>query len=156
MQILHLDPVPELLARTRGELPAAFDPALPLRREPSPGRLDVMGGIADYTGSLVAEATLDRAAAVILQERSDRELQIFSFNLFDEHRPFTFRIALDALTKSSADELRREFASPGAVGRPISPVVFLFSTNTATSISVIQSFPGINLAILTPCRWARA
>src|SRR5690606_34860075 len=75
---------------------------------------DVMGGIADYTGSLVCEATLDRAAAVALATRPhDRQLQVFSFNLLDEHRPFTFRIGLDALASASVDDLRRELAEPG-------------------------------------------
>ena len=68
----------------------------------------------DYTGSLVCEATLDRAAAVMLQERlHDREAQVFSFNLFDEHRPFTFRISLDALASGSVADLRRDLQEPG-------------------------------------------
>src|SRR5690606_25875955 len=79
----------------------------------APGRLDVMGGIADYTGSLVCEATLDRAAAVALQGREDREIQVFSFNLFDEHQPFTFRMSLDALAGAKIDTLQRAFAEPG-------------------------------------------
>src|SRR5215208_3180619 len=79
-----LEPVPTLLKRVREELPefARSTPAVGrVRVSRAPGRLDVMGGIADYTGSLVCEGTLDRAAAVVLQERSpaDRELQIFSF-----------------------------------------------------------------------------
>lgn len=109
----RLEPVPTLLARVRTELPADFPPGQPIRVSRAPGRLDVMGGIADYTGSLVCEATLDRAAAVALRERDDRVLQIFSFNLFDEHLPFTFRMPLDALARASADDLRREFAAPG-------------------------------------------
>ena len=75
-----------------------------------------MGGIADYTGSLVCEATLDRAAAVALTERDDRYVQVFSFNLFDDHLPFTFRIPLDALSGHSPaelDTLRNEFNEPG-------------------------------------------
>jgi L-arabinokinase len=114
-ELLSLDPVPTLLARTRAELSASFDFARPMRISRAPGRLDVMGGIADYTGSLVCEATLDRAAAVVLQEREprDRELQIFSFNLFDEHQPFTFRMPIDALTNASVKSLRTEFAEPG-------------------------------------------
>ncbi len=111
--ILQLDPVPMLLQRTRAELSASFDFTRAMRVSRAPGRLDVMGGIADYTGSLVAEATLDRAAAVISQERTDRELRIFSFNLLDEHRPFTFGISLDALAGGSPEALRREFAEPG-------------------------------------------
>ena len=36
-----------------------------------------MGGIADYTGSLVCEAPLDRAAAVVLQEREPRDMEAY-------------------------------------------------------------------------------
>jgi L-arabinokinase len=89
-ELLSLEPVPTLLARARVELAApgaagALDFARPMRVSRAPGRLDVMGVIADYTGSLVCESPLDRAAAVVLHEREprDRELQIFSFNLFD-------------------------------------------------------------------------
>src|ERR1700744_5542703 len=93
-KIQDIDPVPTLLSRTRAELSASFSAARPMRISRAPGRLDVMGGIADYTGSLVCEATLDRAAAVALQPRHDRQIQVFSFNLFDEHVPFTFRMPL--------------------------------------------------------------
>jgi L-arabinokinase len=110
---LSLEPVPVLLKRIREELSAEFDPAKPMRISRAPGRLDVMGGIADYTGSLVAEATLDRAATVALQERNDRALRCFSFNLLDEHQPFTFQMPLDALAKVPLAALRREFAEPG-------------------------------------------
>jgi L-arabinokinase len=111
--LLRLEPVPTLLRRVRAELSADFPPGSPMRISRAPGRLDVMGGIADYTGSLVCEATLDRAAAVALRERDDRELQVFSFNLYDEHQPFTFRMPIDALATASIDDLRREFAAPG-------------------------------------------
>src|SRR4030095_15361146 len=72
-----------------------------------------MGGIADYTGSMVCELPLDRAAAVVLTERDDRQVQVFSFNLHDEHKPFTLRIPLDALATNSLDALRQEFNEPG-------------------------------------------
>jgi galactokinase len=107
------EPVATLLARLRAELSADFRPPRPIRLSRAPGRLDVMGGIADYTGSLVCEMPLDRAAAVALQERDDRQLQIFSFNLFDEHKPFTLQIPLDALAKQPVENLRREFNEPG-------------------------------------------
>ena len=77
-----------------------------------------MGGIADYTGSLVCELPLDRAAAVALQERDDRQVQVFSFNLFDEHKPFTLRISVDALAGGSVDELRHD--TEVVVGMPLS------------------------------------
>src|SRR5215212_8778515 len=111
--LLTLDPVPTLLSRLRNELPEIFLPTKPTRVTRAPGRLDVMGGIADYTGSLVCEMPLDRAAAVALQERQDREVQVFSFNLLDEHKPFTLRIPLDAIATAKLEDLRREFAEPG-------------------------------------------
>jgi galactokinase len=111
--LLDLDPVPTLLKRVRGELAADFGGSRRIRVSRAPGRLDVMGGIADYTGSLVCEMPLDRAAAVALSERDDRQLQVFSFNLLDEHKPFTLRISLDRLANGSIDDLRREFDEPG-------------------------------------------
>jgi L-arabinokinase len=116
--------VPTLLKRVRAELPdfgrskaAAFGELRPgggrVRISRAPGRLDVMGGIADYTGSLVCEGTLDRAAAVALAPRDDRQVQVFSFNLFDEHRPFTLRMSLDALAGSTIEQLRAGFDEAG-------------------------------------------
>jgi L-arabinokinase len=72
-----------------------------------------MGGIADYTGSLVCELPLDRAVGLVLQERTDRELQIFSFNLYDEHQPFTFHMPLLGLATTTAEKLRAELNEPG-------------------------------------------
>jgi galactokinase len=40
----------------------------------APGRLDVMGGIADYTGSLVCEMPLAVAAAAVVQRRDDDQI----------------------------------------------------------------------------------
>jgi galactokinase len=110
---LSLDPVPALLGRVRAELAADFPGQRPTRISRAPGRLDVMGGIADYTGSLVCQATLDCAAAVALQARDDRNFQVFSFNLYDENQPFTFRIPLDSLAEPCIESLRSEFNQPG-------------------------------------------
>src|SRR5215212_10900612 len=101
--LLDLDPVPTLLKRVRGELAADFGPTRTVRVSRAPGRLDVMGGIADYTGSLVCELPLDRAAAVALQQRDDRQVQVFSFNLLDEHKPFTLRVPLDSIQHSDVE-----------------------------------------------------
>jgi len=111
-RLLDLDPVPTLLRRVRAELSADFGDR-PVRVSRAPGRLDVMGGIADYTGSLVCELPLDRAAAVALQQRDDRQVQVFSFNLLDEHKPFTLRIPLESVASHSAELLAREFDQPG-------------------------------------------
>jgi len=113
MSLRDAEPVPTLLSRVRQELAAEFVPGRPIRLSRAPGRLDVMGGIAEYTGSLVCQYPLECALAVALQPREDRQLQIFSFNLYDEHKPFTFRMPLDALANHSAEVLRREFSEPG-------------------------------------------
>jgi galactokinase len=109
--LLSLEPVPELLKRVRAELATDFPPGTQMRISRAPGRLDVMGGIADYTGSLVCEATLDRAAAVALTPRSDRIVQVFSFNLFDEGKPNRVQISLDTLAKP-IESVHLEFISP--------------------------------------------
>ena len=106
------EPVPTLVRRVRNELAASFDPRKPIRLARAPGRLDVMGGIADYTGSLVCEATLDRAAAVAVQRRDDRDVQVIGLNLLDEHKPFTLVVPLDALA-GPIETLRQNFAEPG-------------------------------------------
>ena len=110
---LDLDPVPILLRRIRTELADAFRPGSPIRLSRAPGTLDVMGGSAEYTGSLVCRMSLDRAATVALQDRADRQLQVFSFNLLDDHKPFTLRVPLDALANNTAEVLQKEFAQPG-------------------------------------------
>lgn len=57
---------------------ALFNPARPLLVSRAPGRLDVMGGIADYSGSLVLQLPIAEAALVALQKDSDRRLTIIS------------------------------------------------------------------------------
>lgn len=50
---------------------AGFFPArMPLYVARAPGRLDVMGGIADYSGSLVLQLPLERATWAILQQQA--------------------------------------------------------------------------------------
>ncbi|HVY28456.1 MAG TPA: hypothetical protein VHB79_17995 [Polyangiaceae bacterium] len=44
----------------------------------APGRLDVMGGIADYSGSLVLEQPLAEAACVAVARTSDNEIRVAS------------------------------------------------------------------------------
>ncbi|HEX5242778.1 MAG TPA: hypothetical protein VFW23_05895, partial [Tepidisphaeraceae bacterium] len=79
----------------------------------APGRLDVMGGIADYTGSLVCELPIDRAAAFAIQPRDDRQLHLFTFSFLDQGLPCTFQISIDALASQPLEVLRREFEKSG-------------------------------------------
>lgn len=105
-QLLTLHPVPILLQRVRGELTEVFSAEQAIRISRAPGRLDVMGGIADYTGSLVCQATLDRAAAVALQPRPDRTVKVISLNLRDEGHSGSFDLSIDELVKLTLEQLR--------------------------------------------------
>ncbi|MFZ0879210.1 MAG: galactokinase family protein [Candidatus Acidiferrales bacterium] len=61
----------------------------------APGRLDVMGGIADYSGSLVLQLPIREATLVALERIEKREIQIVSLGSDADRRPTrTFRIAL--------------------------------------------------------------
>ena len=57
-----------------------FQTGHPITVSRAPGRLDVMGGIADYSGSLVLEGTLREAVICAAQQRDDRTLNILSLN----------------------------------------------------------------------------
>ena len=147
--LLNLDPVPTLLKRVRAELSADFPPGRRIRVSRAPGRLDVMGGIADYTGSLVCEMPLDRAAAVALSTRDDHDLQVFSFNLHDDHKPFTFRIPLHALATQPLDDLRRELAEPGrAWAGYLAGCLYILHEYNLVNLSD-PKHAGINLALLS-------
>ena len=50
-----------------------FDPKQPIYVARAPGRLDVMGGIADYSGSLVLQMPIAEAASAGIQAVSDRK-----------------------------------------------------------------------------------
>jgi L-arabinokinase len=77
----------------------------------APGRLDVMGGIADYSGSLVLEMPLACATFAVAQPQDARRLDVLSLR---EGRPFHFGIDLDEITTgalSSPDALADRLAS---------------------------------------------
>lgn len=57
-----------------------FDPQTELVVARAPGRLDVMGGIADYSGSLVLEMPIQEATLVALQRDTDRRLKFVSLS----------------------------------------------------------------------------
>ena len=82
---LEIHPKPE--ARTLFEA----DKKLTIAR--APGRLDVMGGIADYSGSLVLQMPIAEAALVALQLDDSRELRIVSLTE-DPTRQVSFTMPL--------------------------------------------------------------
>lgn len=65
----------EFEALVRSEA-AFFDATGPIAGARAPGRLDVMGGVADYSGSIVMEMPTAEAACVAWQWREDREIHI--------------------------------------------------------------------------------
>ncbi len=73
--LMNLEPVPRLLARVRASV--HFQP-WQVQVARAPGRLDVMGGIADYSGSLVCEMPLAVAAAAAVQKRHDGQVVCIS------------------------------------------------------------------------------
>lgn len=60
----------------------------------APGRLDVMGGIADYSGSLVLQLPIREAALVALQRSESRELKIVSLGAEANDRTHLFEMSL--------------------------------------------------------------
>ena len=64
--------------KVREEYEPFFDATGPIVGARAPGRLDVMGGIADYSGSIVMEMPIAEAAFVAWQWREDRQIKIRS------------------------------------------------------------------------------
>ena len=62
-----------------------------------PARLDVMGGIADYSGANVCEAVLGGGMLMALQARTDRTLRIRTMQAGRRTLPVETRIPLDYL-----------------------------------------------------------
>ena len=62
-----------------------------------PARLDVMGGIADYSGANVCEGTLGAGVLVAVQPRRDRWVRIRSVSLASRRLPVETRFPLDWL-----------------------------------------------------------
>src|ERR1700722_14137503 len=63
-----------------------------------PARLDVMGGIADYSGANVCEAVLGGGMLMALQARTDRTLRIRTMQVGRRMLPVETRIPLDYFT----------------------------------------------------------
>ena len=63
-----------------------------------PARLDVMGGIADYSGANVCEAVLGGGMLMALQPRTDRTMRIRTMQMGRRTLPVETRIPLDYLT----------------------------------------------------------
>lgn len=78
----------------RKELREFFDTRGELTVARAPGRLDLMGGIADYSGSLVLELPIASATHVALQLRAEKRLRLASLPGDDGGRPRLFEMSL--------------------------------------------------------------
>ena len=78
----------------------------------APGRLDLMGGIADYSGSLVLELPIAEAAFVALQRDASRKIRIVSLTS-NRTRNELFEMSLDDFEREGSpvdyDEARKLF-----------------------------------------------
>ena len=99
------------------QLRTFFDSRAELTITRAPGRLDVMGGIADYSGSLVLELPIAEATLVALQRDEARRISIISL-VDNETRALSFDMPLADLHREGApvgyDEARAYFASDPA------------------------------------------
>ena len=90
--------------------PSFIDAREPFVLARAPGRLDVMGGIADYSGALVLEMPLACATFAAAQRQEPRRIDILSIRA---GRRFRFGFELDRVLKgelASAEALARFFA----------------------------------------------
>ncbi len=85
-----------------------FDAKTDLIVSRAPGRLDVMGGIADYSGSHVLEFPIAEATFAAVQLRKDRRLHVTTL-LEDEPHNDAFSLPLRRLDGFSDYEAAREF-----------------------------------------------
>jgi L-arabinokinase len=98
------------------EVRGLFDPVCDLIVSRAPGRLDVMGGIADYSGSLVLQMPLAAATLVALQRDPTRHLHLVSLGADAHHRTVAVDLPLSVLERTDGsaveyDDARRYFAA---------------------------------------------
>ena len=86
-----------------------FDSRRELLVTRAPGRLDLMGGIADYSGSLVLQWPIQSAVHVAIQRHSSKMLRIASLPNVLKKKPRLFEITLDELLGSDYSSLCRRF-----------------------------------------------
>lgn len=71
-----------------------FDPVAPVTVTRAPGRLDVMGGIADYSGSLVLQRPIAEATLAVLQHTDRPAIEVMSLRDEAEPRKYATSFAL--------------------------------------------------------------
>ena len=156
-----------LPAHPNEELRRFFDRDLPIHVARAPGRLDVMGGIGDYSGSLVLEMPIVEAAFVAVQPSREEGIRIVSSSQDEStvHRFFSLSANDFArLTQSNYDsickELGREPDSSWAA-YILGPLFVLFVATGAKlsgglRILIDSQFPKARVSVPLPrLRWRR-
>ena len=103
--------------RLQAEADNLFAPGAVITAGRAPARIDVMGGIADYSGAVVFEGTLGQGAVVAFQPRGDGLLKARSTMLADEGKPCEVELPLANLREGGravAYEKARELLTADA------------------------------------------
>jgi galactose-1-phosphate uridylyltransferase (family 1) len=114
--------VSEFVALLRAPAPPLrdfFAAGRPVTLARAPGRLDVMGGIADYSGSLVLQLPLREAALVAVQPADDGDVRVMSLaaEAGQDTRTLTLRRAeFEGLLAGDYAAARRWFGRDPATG----------------------------------------
>lgn len=119
MSLTGFEPQPPLASRPRADVAAILDVLGDLRRHPlwdvrtlfdgcdrlvltrAPGRLDVMGGIADYSGARVLEWPIAEAVVCVAGVAADSKLRIVSLGADNNNRSASFEMPLNELLMSA-------------------------------------------------------
>ncbi|HTB11579.1 MAG TPA: galactokinase family protein [Bryobacteraceae bacterium] len=88
-----------------------FEAGRPIFQAQSPGRLDLMGGNADYTGGLVFQATIRETTCAAVQIRSDAAIVLINPQMLEQGWQERVEYRLADLT---SDEAVRSLISPNA------------------------------------------
>ena len=105
------DVVARVNAGAWGRDPHAPDDQSPVFIARAPGRLDVMGGIADYSGSLVLQWPIREATHVAIRPWTERRLSILSIAPGGLERRCEVPLDVVADPQRSYDEVRAWFAA---------------------------------------------
>src|SRR6266487_2695176 len=104
----------ESLDQSLSSLPAGWRDLFDSRRElivtRAPGRLDLMGGIADYSGSLVLQWPIESAVHLAIQRHGGKRLRIASVPEATNKTARLFEINLDELLGADYSTLRARFS----------------------------------------------
>ncbi len=114
-----MNDVQEFLAQVRSSQRDFFAPGRPVAVARAPGRLDVMGGIADYSGSLVLQLPIREAALAAVQQTDEGDVRVVSLaaQAGQEPRALALRRAeFEGLLAGGYDAARRWFGRDPAVG----------------------------------------